>query len=99
MWGRSLFGPDACELHDLAPLLGFGRDQFREVGRRAPKRSDAHIGEPPLELGIGESGIDLRVEIVDDLGRRIPRRAQTPYGARFVSRNELAYTRQVRQDS
>src|SRR5262245_19424136 len=28
---RSLFRLDICELHDLAPLLGFGRDQLAEV--------------------------------------------------------------------
>ena len=33
------------------------------------------VGKPRLHLGIGEGGIDLLVELVDDLGRRVLGRA------------------------
>jgi hypothetical protein len=56
----------------LAPLLGFVCDQFSEIGRRAPEDDAAQIGQLDLQLRIGEARIDLRVELVDDRGGRIP---------------------------
>ena len=35
------------------------------------KRRAAQVGKPRLQLGIGETGIDLLIELVDDLGRRV----------------------------
>ena len=59
----------------LAPLLGFVGDELSEVGGRARKHRAAQIGEPRLHLGIGEAGIDLLVELLDDLGGRVLGRA------------------------
>src|SRR5262249_35125668 len=61
---------DARELHHLGPLLRFRGDEPAEVGGRAPNHRTAQVGEPCLEPGIGEGGVDLAVELVDDLGRR-----------------------------
>jgi hypothetical protein len=50
------------------PLLDFLRDQLAEVGGEPGRASQ--VGEPCLDLGIGEASIDLLVELVADLGRR-----------------------------
>jgi hypothetical protein len=55
------------ELHHLGPLLGFICDEFTEVGGRARKRREAQFRKPRRYLGVGERGIDLLVELVDDL--------------------------------
>ena len=57
----------------------------------------AQVGKPRLDLGIGESRVDLLVELVDDLGGRVPRRANAEPRARLVARHELAHGRDVRQ--
>jgi hypothetical protein len=43
--GRRSVGLYARELHHLAPLLGFVRDQPSEVGRRTYQRDAAEVGE------------------------------------------------------
>ena len=50
-----------------------------------------------FSLGIGEAGIDLPVEFLDDLGGRVSRRADASPGARLVTRHELAHRWNVRQ--
>src|SRR5262249_27573557 len=52
---------DACELHHLAPLLGFLGDEFTEVGGREREHVATQVGKPRLDLGVGEAGIDLTV--------------------------------------
>jgi len=54
---------DAGELDHLSPLLGFFSDQLAEVGRRTRKHRAAEIGKPRLRRGIGESRIDLLIEL------------------------------------
>src|SRR5262245_26807049 len=68
--GRRLFGLDVRELDHLGPLLGFCGDQPAKIRRRACERRAAQLGEPRLDLGIGEACVDLLVELLDDLGRR-----------------------------
>src|SRR5215470_1282302 len=68
----TLIRPDVRRPDHLAPLLGFVCDQFSEIGRRAPEDDAAQIGQLGLQLRIGEARIDLRVELVDDRGGRIP---------------------------
>src|SRR5205807_9570817 len=60
---------DTRELHHLAPLLDFIGDELAKIGGRARKHRAAQVGKPCLKLGIGEGGVDLVVELVDDLGR------------------------------
>src|SRR5262245_30177389 len=63
------------ELHDLGPLFGFVGNEFSEIGGRAWQRRTAQIGKARLELGISESGINLLVELVDDLSGSVFRHA------------------------
>jgi len=66
---------DAGELGYLAPLLHFIGDQLAEVAGREDKWCAPQIGEPSLDLGIGEARVDLPVEPVDDLAWRVLGRA------------------------
>ena len=72
---RSIAGGGSLLLHfdvgsqdHLRPLLGLLGDELAEVGGRAWKHRCAHVGEPRLDLRVGESRVDLLVEFVDDLG-------------------------------
>ena len=73
---------DVGELHHLGPFLGFVDDESAEVGGRTRKRCASQVGKPGLHLGIGESAIDLSVELVDDVGGRVSRRADAGPEAR-----------------
>src|SRR5262245_7779878 len=88
---------DAGELDHLAPLLRFVGYELSKVGRRAWKGGGAQLGKPRLHLGIGEGRIDLFVELVDNLGRRVFRRADAGPEARLVARHEFGNRRDVRQ--
>src|SRR5215467_9637683 len=70
----------------LAPLLGFGGHESSEIGGRAQQRRTTHVGKARLERGVGKRGVDLRVELVDDLRRRglrcVEAVANTPLVAR-----------------
>src|SRR3974390_1847632 len=62
---------DTGELDHLGPLFGVVGDKLAEVGGRTWKHPRAQLGKPRLELGVGQSSVDLPVELVDDLGRRV----------------------------
>ena len=62
-----------------------------------PASPAAQLGQPRLHLGIGEANVDLPVEFVDDLGRRVSGRADAIPSACLVARHELAHGRDVRQ--
>src|SRR5438094_702021 len=81
---------DACELDHLAPLLGLFGDQLAEVAGRTGERCSALVGEARLVLRISKRGVDRLVEHLDDLRRRVPRRADAGHGARLVAGDELA---------
>src|SRR5262249_53058839 len=66
------------KLYHLGPFFGFISNKLREVSGRAGKYRSAQIGEPRLDLGVGESRIDLIVELVDDLGRGVSGGAPRP---------------------
>src|SRR6266545_7005976 len=85
------------QLYHFAPLLGFVGDELAEIGGRAAKRGAIQVGKLCLEPGIGECGVDLLVELVDDLGGRVPGRSETKDRACLIARDELAYGRDVRQ--
>jgi hypothetical protein len=63
------FRLDTGQPNHLAPFLGFQRDELAEVGRQAAKHRAVQVGKPRLDVGIGKAGIDLPVQLVDDLGR------------------------------
>src|SRR5205807_1333744 len=64
-------GPD-----HFGPLLGFIHDQLAEIGGRAGQRSASHVDKSRFDPWVREPGVDLPVELVDDLDRRISGRAE-----------------------
>src|SRR5262245_65896347 len=74
----------------LAPLLGFVGDELAEIGGRADERRAAEFGEPRLDLGMREAGVDLMVEPSNDLGRRVLGRTDCNKCAGLEARQELA---------
>src|SRR5262249_25605757 len=81
----------------LAPLLGFSGDEPAEVGNRAWKCGGAPLGKPRVRLGIGKGRVDLRVELVHDLGWRVARRADAGPKAKLIARHKFGNRRPVRQ--
>src|SRR5215471_6539659 len=71
LWNIASVRLDTGELHHLGPLFGFLCDQPAELRRRSQQRHAAEVGETGLHLGVGESRIDLFVELVDDLCGRV----------------------------
>src|SRR5262245_14486767 len=65
--------PGLCagELDYFAPLLGIVSDELAEVRDRAGKYHAPKVGKPRLQLGISEPRIDLAIELINDLGRRV----------------------------
>ena len=52
---KSRLKPDVGRADDLAPLLGFVGNDLVEVGGRAGNQGAAEVGQPDLQLGIGEA--------------------------------------------
>src|SRR5262249_50913566 len=88
---------DAGELDHLAPLLGFLSDQLAEVSGRTRKHRATEVSEPRFDVGIGEAGIDLLVELVDDFGGRVFGRADPVPNTCLVARHELTDGRNIGQ--
>ena len=80
----------ARELDYFGPLLGFFRDALSVLARRQRKHLAAKLGKACLDCRVGEGGIDLPVERVDDFGRRVLRRADTGPRVRLETRHEVA---------
>src|SRR5262249_47594089 len=85
------------ELDHFAPLLGFLSDQLAEVSGRTRKHRATEVSEPRFHVGIGEAGIDLLVELVDDFDGRVFWRADPYPAGRLIARHELSHGRDVRQ--
>ena len=58
------FGLDVGRPDHLTPLLGIVDDELGKVAWRIHQRRATEIGKSRLDLGIGESRVDLRVELV-----------------------------------
>src|SRR5262249_44848969 len=86
---RSL-GLCPAELDYFAPLLGIVSDELAEVGDRAVKYHAPKVGKPRLQLGISEPRIDLAIELINDLGRRVFGRTEANPLARLETRHEIA---------
>src|SRR5262245_30665744 len=82
-------GLDACELHHLAPLLGFLSDQLAEVSGRARKHRAAEISEPHFHVGVVKARVSFRVELVNNLRRCVFGRADARPPARLVARHKF----------
>src|SRR5262249_15854987 len=76
----------------LAPLRGLGGNELCKGAGRARKSSATEFGQPRLDLGIGKAGVDLGVELVDDLSRRVPGRADPIPLARLEARQEFSHS-------
>src|SRR5262249_22994782 len=85
-----------CPDH-LAPFFGFVGDELAKVCGRDDKRRHTKNGEPRFYLGIGEARVDLLVELVDDVRRRVLGYADAIPVARLIARHELTHGRDVRQ--
>src|SRR5262245_769595 len=94
--GRSL-RLNAGELDHLAPFLSFVGDELAEIGGGTRKHLPAQVGEPSFQFGIGECGVDLRVELVDDFTGCVFRRSDAEPRARLVARQEIDNGWEVRQ--
>src|SRR5215475_4882022 len=88
---------DACEPHHLAPLLGFLGDQLAEVSGRTRKHRAAEVSEARFHVGIGKASVDLLVELVDDLHRRVLGCADAIPCACLVIGHELTHGRDAGQ--
>src|SRR5215207_4490861 len=82
---------DPRELDHLSPLSGLVGDELAEVDGRASKRDAPNVCDARLQLGIDEAGIDLFVELVDDLGWCVFGNADPIPLAGLVARHELAH--------
>src|SRR5262245_23469272 len=94
---RRSLGLCARELDYFAPFLGIVSDELAEVGDRAGKYHAPNVGEPRLQLGISEPRIDLAIELINDLGRRVFGRTEANPLARLETRHEIAHSGDIRQ--
>ena len=70
------------------PHFSVSSDELSEVGGRADKRRASKVGEPRLHLEIDEARVDLLVELVDDLRRRVLGYADAIPVARLIAGHE-----------
>src|SRR5215468_9489378 len=61
---------DTRKLDHLAPLLDFVGDELSKVCGRTREHRSSQVGEAFLHVGVGKSGIDLLVELLDNLRGR-----------------------------
>src|SRR5262245_49111717 len=94
---RRSLGLCAGELDYSAPLLGIVSDELAEVGGRAGKYHAPKVGRPRFQLGISEPRIDLAIELINDLGRRVFGRTEANPLARLETWHEIANGRDIRQ--
>src|SRR5262245_17957268 len=94
---RRSLGLCARELDYFAPFLGIVSDELAEVGDRAGKYHAPKVGKPRLQLGISEPRIDLAIELINDLGRRVFGRTEANPLARLETRHEIAHSGDIRQ--
>src|SRR5262245_24326893 len=88
---------DTGGLDHSSPFFGFVGDQLSEVDGGHRHRYATEVGEMGLHLRVVESRIDLKVELVDDLGGSAFWRPNTKPGARLIAWHDLAHGRDVRQ--
>src|SRR5262249_49173113 len=94
---RGSLGLEVGGVDHLSPLLGFFCHERPEIARRATENNAAEGGELSLQLGIGEAGIDLLVEFIDDLIGRVLGRTDPIPATSLVVWQELSHGRDVRQ--
>src|SRR5262247_1342048 len=87
---RRSFRLDVGPPDHLCPLCRVVRDELLEVGGRAAKHCASLLDKPSLDNGISDSGVNLPVELLNDLGGRAPRRANSIPCTRLIARYEIA---------
>src|SRR6266446_10810358 len=70
-------------------------DELTELRGRAGKRLAAYLGKLCSHHGIAKGGVDLAIELIDDLDRRPLRSGHAVPLARFVTRYKIFNPRQV----
>src|ERR1041385_8260529 len=88
---------DPREFHDFGPLLGFSGDKISEIGRRARKDEATEFGDLGFYFRVGEALVDLLIELVDDIGRRVLGSPEPEPGTGLIARHELAHCRNIGQ--
>src|SRR5215472_6643174 len=88
---------DACELHNLSPLCGFISDEFSELGGCSRHRREPDASETRLHFGISDNGVNLFVELFDDLCRCSIGRTDTMPPTCFVAWHRFRDWGNVRQ--
>src|SRR5947208_16989471 len=98
--GSTSFRFDVEGPNDVQPLLGAIGNELAKVGGREREHVATQVGKPRLDLGIGKARVDLLVELVDDLGERLLRRANALERAGLVEghrrRRAAEYTPKTR---
>src|SRR5262245_3046501 len=87
----------AGELDRLTPLLSFLGKALSILCRREGKHHAPKITNACLDPRISQDRIDLPVELVDDVGRRIPRRTDAGPCARLETGHEVSDCRDIRK--
>jgi len=93
----TLLGLDVGRPDHLCPFLGFVGDELAEVGGRTRKHSGSQVSKPLLQFGIGQDGIDLPAELVDDLGWCLRGHADAVPSACLKARQKFVDSRDVRK--
>src|SRR5215471_1128772 len=89
-WQLSSLHLDAGLAEHFAPFLGIVDNELAELGGGHRRRLGADIGKARVELGVREAGVDLAVELVDDVARNFAGRANAVPPDRLVARHEVA---------
>src|SRR5206468_1768282 len=96
-WRPALFNLDACELDHPRPLFDGVRDDLAEFRGRAPEHRAAELDDPGLDPAVGEPGIELLVQQIDDFGWGVPGRADAAKTAGLIAGHEVCHRWNVRQ--
>src|SRR5262249_13814526 len=97
IWTARSLRFDARELYHLGPFLGFLGDELAKIGGRTREHCTSQIGEARLHGGIGESGINFLVELLDNIyGRGLGSYDPIP-ASRLVAWQKFTHGRNLRQ--
>src|SRR5207244_4790787 len=81
----------------LVPLVGEIDNVFADLHMGACEYRIAKLGNAPLDPAISKAGIDFHVELLDDLGRRVPWSADSVPPGRIIARHEFGEAWNIRQ--
>src|SRR5262249_34333507 len=96
-WSAGSLRLDLGRPDHLAPLPGFIGNELAKLRRRQWQWGSAKVGYSLLEPAVGEPGIDLAVEGVDNFSRCTFWRADAEKRAGFIAGHEFTDGRDIRQ--